>query len=269
VKARCTAGTNYCEGTWLGITCEGPNSGIITALNLTALDIKVTGPAATLPLLGVVATISNLTQLQSLVLAGIGLSGPVHQENKRGMDAFVKLRHLNISSNPDVTGSLPVSWFAMRALTALDISNTGIGGTLPDDFAAFQELRMFRAVNCPGLSGQLPPSWGLLQLEVLEMTNTALTGELPAEWADAAALQRAAAALAASLEVDTAAADGLQSKVLQASAQPGGALGLQRLRVLDLSVSEHVGRGGLAGGLPAAYAQLDQLQVIGGCRDSP
>ncbi|WIA23164.1 hypothetical protein OEZ86_010058 [Tetradesmus obliquus] len=189
-------GTNYCGGSWAGITCEGPST--VIDLNLTALAISVQGPA-TLPLLNVVAALSNLTDLQTLSLAGIGLSGPVHEPGRPSLDSFTQLRHLDISGNPALSGDLPSSWFAMRGLTTLDISATGIKGTLPEDFAAFQELRVFRAVACPGVTGSLPPAWGLLKLE--------------------------------------------------------------RLRVLDLSLSAP-GRGGLGGALPAAFAQLEQLQVL-------
>uniref|UniRef100_A0A383W896 Uncharacterized protein n=1 Tax=Tetradesmus obliquus TaxID=3088 RepID=A0A383W896_TETOB len=261
-------GTNYCGGLWVGVTCEAPNT--VTVLNLSALSVKVQAQAI-LPLLDVVAAISNLTQLQTLVLAGIGLSGPVHEPSRPGLDSFTKLRHLDISGNPGLSSDLPNSWFAMRGLTTLDISATGIGGTLPEDYAAFQELREFRAVDCPGITGRLPPAWGLLKLGVLEITNAALTGGLPPEWADAAAQQKAAAALAASLEARAASAVAVPaSAASEAEAEQNGTdsvaaqpvvLGMQRLRVLDLSVAGP-GRGGLSGALPAAFAQLEQLQVL-------
>uniref|UniRef100_A0A383W9E1 Uncharacterized protein n=1 Tax=Tetradesmus obliquus TaxID=3088 RepID=A0A383W9E1_TETOB len=202
--------------------------------------------------------------------SALGRGSPAGSQDpsRPGLESFTKLRHLDISGNPALTGDLPSSWFAMRALTTLDISATGIGGTLPEKFAAFQELREFRAVDCPGITGILPPAWGLLQLEVLEMTNAALTGGLLPEWADAAALQQAAAALAASMEAQAAApaaaasgASGAkQTSPPTASAQPA-VLGLQRLRVLDLSVAAP-GTGGLSGALPAALAQLGQLQML-------
>jgi hypothetical protein len=99
-----TAGTNYCGGSWVGISCEGLST--VTGLNLTAVNVTVQG-AATLQLLDIVAAISNLTQLQMLVLADIGLSGPVHEPGRPGLDLFAKLRHLDISSNPGITGDLP------------------------------------------------------------------------------------------------------------------------------------------------------------------
>jgi hypothetical protein len=163
----------------------------------------------------------------------------------------------------------------MCALTNLDISNTGIGGTLPEKFAAFQELQEFRAVNCPGISGTLPPAWGLLKLEVLKITNSALTGGLPPQWADVTALQQAALAVgavsleakagearatAASHAIPVSDAVGGMPASFQQHLMQSSALGMQRLRVLDLSVSGP-SRGGLTGGLPASFAQLEQLQV--------
>jgi hypothetical protein len=180
---------------------------------------------------------------------------------------LTQLRHLDISHNPGITGDLPNNWFNMRALATLDISHTGIGGTLPEDYAAFQELREFRAANCPGITGQLPPAWGLLKLEVLEITNSGITGTLPREWADALALERAASSWSASLEgrgLAAAATTAQKAREVDVSLKLAGvalvALGFQQLRVLDMSVSGPA-KGGLRGTLPEIFAALERLQV--------
>jgi hypothetical protein len=190
----------------------------------------------------------------------------VHEAGRLGLDTFAKLRLLDINGNLGVSDDLPSSWFAMRALTTLDISNTGTGGTLQEDFVAFQELRVFRTINCPGISGTLPPVWGLLKLEVLEITNSALTGVLPPEWAGAAPSRQAAATATSSPEKSAAtpAANGMQTHLQLTQTAHPDALGMQRLRVLDLYVLGHGRpRGGLTGALPASFAQLEQLQVSG------
>ncbi|WIA23158.1 hypothetical protein OEZ86_010054 [Tetradesmus obliquus] len=238
------AGSNYCGGSWAGVTCEGLSA--VTGLNLTALTVSVQ-PPATLPLLDVVAAISNLTQLQTLVLANIGLSGAVQDPSWPGLESFTKLHHLDISGNPALTGDLPSSWFAMRALTTLDISATGIGGTLPEKFAAFQELREFRAVDCPGITGILPPAWGLLQLErlrVLDLSVAApgtggLSGALPAAFAQLGQLQMLV----------------LSGHNFNESLPPAWTR-LKQLRVLDVS------RNSLTGSLPEWYASMLQLAVL-------
>jgi hypothetical protein len=63
-------------------------------------------------------------------------------------------------------------------------------------YMALQELRVFRAANCSGITGKLPPEYGLLNLDVLQLTNTALTGTLPAEWASPVSVRKIAAAFA-------------------------------------------------------------------------
>jgi hypothetical protein len=239
----------------------------VRELNVTALGSQL-DVGATLYIADVVAAITNLTELQSLVLSIISMSGAVQEPSRSGLDFLTQLRHLDISHNPGITGHLPNTWFSMRSLTTLDISHTGIGGTLLEDYAAFQELREFRAVNCPGIIGQLPPAWGLLKLEVLEITNSGISGVLPPEWADAVAMKNAALSLSAlkeakglAMPTTTQEASGADAGVELASAQPA-APAMQQLRVLDLSVLG-AKKGGLMGTLPGSFAALGQLQVGG------
>jgi hypothetical protein len=249
----------------VGITCNSQDSVVGINLNLAGIDAA----AAAVQLMDVVTSISNLTHLHSLSLPGLGLSGPLERAPQPGLRSFEDLQHLDISRNPSIAGQLPSSWYTLGALQTLDISHTSISGTLPPAYAALQQLREFCAANCSGIVGTLPPTWGLLKLQVLEITESGLTGVLPLEWADAAALQQAwhaavsvSAAAAPDLELGSTAARpaaGAAAAAQIAAAQPN-ALGLQQLRVLDLSVSGP-GKGGLTGTLPGSYAAMDQLQV--------
>jgi hypothetical protein len=148
---------------------------------MTALDIQAEA-ATSLPLLDVVAAVSNMTNMKFLVLPNIGMSGTLSALSQPGLEALKQLRHLNISHNFGMTGELPKNWFTLSGLQILDISHTGISGTLPAAYAALQNLREFRAANCTGVTGQLPPTCGLLPLEVLEITTSGLSGTLPKEW---------------------------------------------------------------------------------------
>jgi hypothetical protein len=195
------------------------------------------------------------------VLSGVGIFGPLEDSSQAGLADFMSLRHLDLSHNPGITAELPSSWYLLSELEIVIISHTGIQGTLPASYAALQQLREFRAANCTGITGQLPATWGLLNLEVLEVTNSGLTGGLPSEWADASALQRARKAVASG----TAILSSATARVQPASGQPGP-LGLLQLRVLDVSVLGP-GRGGLTGTLPGSFAAMTQLQVGGSlCR---
>jgi hypothetical protein len=237
----------------------------VTGLNFTALGITPRTDTS-VPVTEVFDAIRNLTQLQSLVLCGGFLSGQLETEQQPGLETLQDLRHLDISNNPGISGSLPSSWYALAALQTLDVSNTGVSGSLPAVYAALQQLREFRAVNCSGLSGQLPPAWGLLNLEVLEVTNSALSGTLPRAWADTAALRQAAATAASSVSAGSH-SDPLSPQrntasdaVVQALGQAAALGGLQQLRVLDLSASDAI-IGSMYGPLPDSFATFGQLQV--------
>jgi hypothetical protein len=201
------------------------------------------------------------------------------------MHMFRQLQHLDISNNPGVNGSLPSSWFALKRLQTLDVSGCSISGTLPALYMALQELKVFRAVSCLGISGRLPAEYGLLNLNTLQLTNTALTGTIPSEWANPAALRslaashmRALSGTSGFVNSTTHAAAAFGSVLVPSSsaplraashsvaarlraAQAGGALmGLQQLRVLDLSVASP-GSGRLTGTLPCSFAAMKQLEV--------
>jgi hypothetical protein len=109
-----------CDG-WLGVKCDkcDNTSGDVNGLNLTALGIRT----SSLSLLSLVISIANLTWLDTLVVPGLGLSGPLDDPSTPsiGMHMFRRLRHLDISSNPGITRTLPSSWFALKQLQTLDI----------------------------------------------------------------------------------------------------------------------------------------------------
>jgi hypothetical protein len=233
---------------------------VVTGLSTTALGVQA-DVTTLVPLLDVVAAVSIMTHMQSLVLSDIGLSGAMHGLPSPGFEALKQLRHLDISHNPGITGNLPKNWFTLSDLQILDISYTGITGTLPAAYAALQNMQEFRAVNCTGITGQLPPAWGLLPLEVLEITNSGLSGTLPKEWTDAAAMRGAAMEVAAAMHAE--ALDALHDSYAGRSAtiEPAS-LALEGLRVLDLSVSLP-GKGGMSGALPEGFSTLTQLQVCG------
>jgi hypothetical protein len=231
----------------------------------------------------VVAIVKNLTQLQSLALSRFGLSGLLEDANYPSLADLLSLRHLDLCHNPRITGALPSSWHTMVELQTLNILHTGVSGPLPEAYPSLQQLREFKAVNCTGISGQLPATWGLLNLKVLEVTNSGLTGSLPKEWADAGALQRARAAAAAAaadvarsiteeMSAMTAAAPAQEwtaagrtsttsaTTSAQLSADQPGLLVMLQLRVLDLSMLG-ASKGGLTGTLPGSFANMQQLQV--------
>ncbi|WIA30406.1 hypothetical protein OEZ86_000491 [Tetradesmus obliquus] len=181
-----------------------------------------------------------MTNLQSLVLSGVGISGPLDNPNQPGLESFPSLRHLDLSQNPGITSELPSSWYVLHKLQALDISHTGVTGTLPAAYAALQQLREFRAANCTGINGQLPVTWGLLNLEVLEEPGRGgLAGSLPGSFAAMTQLQVLM----------------LSGHAFNGTLPPSWTR-LQQLRVLDLS------RNSLGGNLPSWYVSMRKLAVL-------
>jgi hypothetical protein len=245
----------------------------VTSLNLTAIDRRVSFAAPALPILDVISAIANLTHLETLVLSNLGLSGPLDDPTRPalGLHTLWQLQHLDISGNPGISGTLPDKWYMLTSLQVLDVSGCGISGTLPPLYMSLQKLKVLRCVNCPGITGTLPPEYGLLKLDSLQLTNTALTGTLPSEWVNPVAMRRMAAAALQALALQTASSNTGSARAAENSTSTAGVaatqatmdgmpMGLQQLRVLDLSVSVG-GRGGLSGSLPGAFAPMQGLQV--------
>ena len=105
-------------------------------------------------------------------------------------------------------------------------------------------------------------------MQVLDLSNTLLTGQLPAAWFESTASQTTGAALLRRLRKQAAtrnsshtAADGTTEASLQATRQavgpaPNALLGLTQLRILRLAGNR------LSGSLPAKISLLSQLRVL-------
>lgn len=214
--------------------------------------------------------------LRHLDLSGCDLSGPL----PASLATAFSLQHLNLSSNPRLSGNLPQMWTGLTSLQVLDVSSCGVKGSLPAAWATMQQLRIFKASsNKPGVSGKLPESWGILRnLEVLDVRWGRLTGSLPQIWADPAALAARSSddvAATSQLLADTAqeaaelgdepqmprlsrAASGVAATPFQRSLDPRstGRLGMLKLRELNLSGNR------LTGQLPNKFAALKDLRII-------
>lgn len=145
----------FCR-TWQGVACDA--SYHVTGLNLTAVGLA--GQLTGLSLSDIALALAPLKYLTVLVLSGLGLSGDLGAPSGSGINAFTGLQHLDISSNPAITGPLPDSWATLTDLRVLDVSGCGLTGSLPGSYASLQQLRELRAANCKGLSGQLPVEFG-------------------------------------------------------------------------------------------------------------
>jgi hypothetical protein len=163
---------------------------------LQALQLVLTKPLTLKELAG---TIKSLKKLQSLTLSGLGLTGVIDAPAGDGLAALTNLQNLDLSNNAELGGQLP-DWLAgLTALQTLNISHTGIGGSLPTSYVSLQQLLEFRAVSCSNISGKLPLEYALLQrLQVLEVSNSGLSGPLPVEWGDSPNMRATHSAMLAS-----------------------------------------------------------------------
>jgi hypothetical protein len=88
----CAGDEDCCAGTWMGVNCSTvvgsalvwDNTLVVTGLSLTALGLQAKG-ATSLPLLDVVAAVSRMTHLQSLLLSNINISGAEQEPSRPGL----------------------------------------------------------------------------------------------------------------------------------------------------------------------------------------
>ncbi|KAK9795897.1 hypothetical protein WJX73_001704 [Symbiochloris irregularis] len=117
-------------------------------------------------------------------LAAYSISGYVDQYGGLGLldpgnslSQLSSLRSLNLSSN--LFGG-PLPSFQLPNLTVLNLTNTGLNGTIPEQWAT----GMPKLQN-PGLTGPLP-DWGSnpgsLNLTIVDFSDCALTGTVPSSW---------------------------------------------------------------------------------------
>ncbi|MBP5217931.1 MAG: redoxin domain-containing protein, partial [Bacteroidales bacterium] len=88
-----------------------------------------------------------------------------------------------ISGEPELTGSLPMSFAKLTELSWLTIANTSMT-SLPDVFSGMKSLKEVFIAGNDKMTGPLPVSIGdSPELQSLKIFSNRLTGELPASWA--------------------------------------------------------------------------------------
>ncbi|XP_027366245.1 probable LRR receptor-like serine/threonine-protein kinase At1g34110 [Abrus precatorius] len=165
-----------------GLTCN-PD---YTRINQITLDPA--GYSATLTPL-----ISQLTQLVTLDLADNSFFGPIPSS----ISSLSNLQTFTLRSN-SFTGSIPPSITNLKSLQSLDLSQNSLSGSLPNSFNSLTSIRRIDlsfnkltgsipklppnllelAIKTNSLSGPLQKQdfEGLNQLEVVELSENALTG---------------------------------------------------------------------------------------------
>ncbi|VAI02465.1 unnamed protein product [Triticum turgidum subsp. durum] len=144
-----------------------------------------------------VTTLTRLTTLRVVILVSLGLWGPLPDKIHR----LSSLQVLDLSSNL-LYGSIPPKLSAMSRLQTLTLDGNYFNGTVPDWFGSLSNLTVLRlqrnrlkasipasvgkatmltelALAGNNISGEVPALDSLVKLEMLDLRDNELDGELP------------------------------------------------------------------------------------------
>lgn len=122
------------------------------------------------------------TELVRLVLPSNDLKGSLPPE----IELLSNIQELDLSGNQELQGSIPSTlWEGDLAsnLRSLDLSHTGLAGSLPaDKLASWSQLSSLNLENMSSFEGGLPTEIGLLSsLQDLTLESTRLSGTIPSQ----------------------------------------------------------------------------------------
>ncbi|KAK9796338.1 hypothetical protein WJX73_009316 [Symbiochloris irregularis] len=255
-------GTPACEP-WSGLTCN--SNGHLTGINFSEWNLQGS----------LIPAWSKLQHLQSIDLSSNPRITGALPAQWTDAGAFPVLQTLLMSDDVSIEGDIPGGWASSwPQLRVLDLSRTGIEGSIPADWSqagAFPALLDLNLSNTQltgslpafGLStraapnlqqlqlsanyfdGALPDSYSSLrQLQTLDVSTNRLTSTLPESWGSNGSLQNLASA-------------DLSANSLQGSLPndwfTGGSL--SSLKELDLSANA------LTGSIPWQNTALDELTI--------
>ncbi|KAL9148064.1 hypothetical protein ABFS82_12G017600 [Erythranthe guttata] len=183
---------------WNGVSCETPFSGGAAAAAaadfwVTSLSLPNCGLSGSIP-----ATIGMLENLRSINLSNNSLNGSIpfsifgafelrvldFSDNllAGGLPELVgnlqNLRVLNLSGN-SLVGNLPVNLALLRNLTDVSLKSNYFSGSIPGGFNSVRVLDLSSNL----INGTLPPDFGGVNLEYLNVSFNRLAGEIPPEFA--------------------------------------------------------------------------------------
>ena len=119
----------------------------------------------------------SLSKLQKLYFQNNNLTGSLSPK----LGQLTELVEVYIDRNKNFGGTLPAEIGALTKLTGINISQTAIGGAIPQTLTGCQALKNFMAYSTQ-LSGEIPDFWDQLpNIGVLQLySNPGLTGPIPA-----------------------------------------------------------------------------------------
>ncbi|KAJ4795968.1 Leucine-rich repeat protein kinase family protein [Rhynchospora pubera] len=110
-----------------------------------------------------------------LLLPAMNIKGKLTDD----VGLLTELQYLDISSNPELGGSLPASIGKLQKLMNLILQGCSFSGTIPSEIGNLRNLT-FLALNSNKFSGSIPNTIGLLSnLYWLDLADNQLTGPIP------------------------------------------------------------------------------------------
>jgi Leucine-rich repeat (LRR) protein/sugar lactone lactonase YvrE len=142
---------------WHGIACSGGN---VTQISLISNQLS-----------GTISDLSQLTQLQSVILQSNQLTGTIPD-----LSAASNLQQLELQHN-QLTGTIP-SWISnMTQLQNIQFNKNQLTGAIPN-LSALTQLQVLN-LNKNQLTGSVPDLSALTQLSHFSANTNQLTGEIP------------------------------------------------------------------------------------------
>ena len=157
----CSDAANACN--YLEFTCD-------SNLSLTVFDVMICGGTNVIP-----SQINNLTNLVGFqIMMTPGCSTPPQGT----IPSLTKANFRNIGlADLDISGTIPNELMLNTGLLTLDLSNTGLTGTIPQLNQLTSLTQLILENN--DFSGDFPDITNLVNLQYLKISNNNFTGSLP------------------------------------------------------------------------------------------
>ena len=152
---------DYCRFT--GISCDSIGY-------VTGIDLNNKGLAGTLP-----QTWDNLNRINKLRVTGNLIAGPIPTH----LYELDSLNTIEIANNR-FTGEIPRDFRFLKNLRRLVLSYNKLNGTIPSELCEMTRLSAFQISNNVDMTGEIPPCFGGLPLDLFSIQNVGLVGTVPA-----------------------------------------------------------------------------------------
>jgi hypothetical protein len=176
---------------WVGVSCDG--SYRVIGIDLSHLDLPHPVPIppsifTTLPFLSflylthtpnlvgpIPPSIVNLTKLRNLYFSHTNISGEIPST----LAEIKTLSGIALTDNK-LTGHLPTTLSSLPKLKGIGFDGNQLTGEIPESYGSFStDLFKVLTLSRNRLSGKIPASLAKLNLEMLNVSNNNLCGQIP------------------------------------------------------------------------------------------